>query len=234
MKHFICLLLCFTLINFYTPKTVSAEEYNLGYSRVLTTTTGFYSDSAGKNLKFYLPYGYYVKVLDVGTLYTKVSYQSETSHFPYLTGYVKTLDLILQDETPVTPYPLVSLTVSSDDVLFSDYTLSSSKIGVYANTLAIYYGELSFNEENVVYVYCNGHLGYMRKSCFAPFTIPAHPNPISSSSEQEEVITKNNSPKVENLQILIVAGISVIVVSFVYLIFKPNGKRIKEDFYKEE
>jgi len=51
MKHFICLLLCFTLINFYTPKTVSAEEYNLGYSRVLTTTTGFYSDSAGKNLK---------------------------------------------------------------------------------------------------------------------------------------------------------------------------------------
>ncbi len=239
MKILLCISLSIILIfGFFPTKTAKAQETYLGYSRVLTNDTGFYSDSAGKNLKFYLPYGYFVKILEMGHTYTKVSYQNETSHFPYLTGYIKTLDLISYENTPVTPYPLISLTVLSDDVLFSDSNLQSSKVGVYANTLAIYYGELSTDKEDVVYVYCEGYLGYMRKSCFAPFSVPTHPEPIPS--EKQEDITSQikgqntKSNQVENLQILIVASVSVIVVSFVYLIFRPSGKRVKEEFYKEE
>ena len=235
MKAFLCILLCVVITNSYPLQKVYAQEELSGYSRVLTTDTAFYSDSGGKNLKFYLPYGYYVKVIAIGSSYTKVSYQTDNSHFPLLTGYVKTLDLIFQEETPITPYPLVSLTVLEDDILFSDYTLTSSKIAVYENSIAVYYGEITFNQEQLVYVYCNGYLGYMRKSCFAPFTIPPHPEPIkNANSSNSQTEKQSTNEKAENLQILIVAGVSVIVVSFVYFIFKPNGKRVKEEYYADE
>lgn len=236
---FICSLLL-TLIFVFAPcgkaSTIFAYETEPKYSRVLTTTTAFYSDSGGNNLKFYLPYGYYVKIIEVGTIYSKVTYMNENSQFPFLTGFIKTLDLITQDTIPITPYPLISLTVITDDVLFTDSNLINSKIGVYQNTLAVYYGEITNqNEVPLVYVFCNGYLGYMRKSCFAPFVVPTHPTPIEQPNEPttSEPPKPENSNSIENLQILIVAGISVIVVSIVYFIFRPNGKRVKETYYED-
>ena len=237
MKKFIAIILSILIFNI-SPASVYAQATDYSYSRILTEDTGFYSDAGGNYLKFYLPYGYFVKILEVGPTYTKVCYMNDNSQFPLLSGYIKTVDLIPRYDTPISPYPLLNLTVISDDVLFSDSALTISKIGVYANSLAVYYGELSSGDTSLVYVYCNGYLGYMRKICFAPFTVPTHPEPIitSTSSEQSsnsaEEKTKTNST--DNLQILIVAGISVIVVSIVYLVFRPGEKRVKENSYDEE
>jgi len=233
MKAIISLLLSLALTLNATPHKVLAQKESLGYSRVLTTDTAFYSDMAGRNLKFYLPYGYYVKIEEIGATYTKVSYMFENSHFPFLTGYIKTLDLIPKEVTPVSPFPLLSLTVCSDDVLFADSYLQNSKVAVYADSLAVYYGEITQNQEELVYVFCNGYLGYMRKNCFAPYIVPPHPEPIETPNISQNSSSSNSKIKTNNLQIFIVAGISVIVVSFVYFIFKPNGKRIKENYYEE-
>ena len=105
--------------------------------------------------------------------------------------------------------------------------------------MAVYYGEVTNeSDEKLVYVYCNGYLGYMRKSCFAPFNLPSHPEPIfsssSTSSSNNQTQTKTQNNKTDNLQILIVAGISVIVVSIVYLIFRPGEKRITKPDYDDE
>ena len=236
MKKFIAIILSIILLNITQPNKVLAQNYT--YSRVLTNTTGFYSDAGGNYLKFYLPYGYFVKILEVGPTYTKVSYMNDNAQFPFLTGYIKTVDLIPREDTPLTPYPLLNLTVISDEVLFSDINLTNSKIGVYANTLAVFYGQAkSPNDEELVYVYCNGYLGYMRKSCFAPFTVPDHPEPVISNSYQEELSssqTKSSTAQTDNLQILIVAGISIIVVSIVYLIFRPGEKKIRENNYEDD
>ncbi len=237
MKKFIAIILSIFLISLQTD-TVNAQSVYT-YSRVMTEDTGFYSDAGGSYLKFYLPYGYFVKILEVGSTYTKVNYMNDNAQFPFLTGYIKTVDLIPREDVPVTPYPLLNLTVISDDVLFADISLTVSKVGVYANTLAIYYGEVvSETDEPLVYVYCNGYLGYMRKSCFAPFIVPSHPEPIQSSSFEDSHFSSSHSKpqtnSTDNLQILIVAGISVIVVSIVYLIFRPGEKRIKDDAYEEE
>ncbi len=236
MKKFIAIILSILIIS-VQPVSVKASVYT--YSRVLTEDTGFYSDAGGNYLKFYLPYGYFVKIIEVGSIYTKVNYMNDNAQFPFLTGYVKTVDLIPREDVPITPYPLLNLTVISDDVLFSDISLTVSKVGVYANTLAVYYGEVTTeSEEPLVYVYCNGYLGYMRKSCFAPFTLPPHPEPIITQPDSTSSYSQHqNKPKTngtDNLQILIVAGISVIVVSIVYLIFRPGERRIKENDYEDE
>lgn len=237
MKQFIAIILSILIFILPTP-IVYAQTPDYTYSRVLTHSTGFYSDAGGNYLKFYLPYGYYVKILEVGSTYTKVSYMSDNSQFPLLNGYIKTVDLIPRTDTPISPFPLLNLTVISDDVLFADSNLTLSKIGVYANSLAIYYGELSSGDTQLVYVYCNGYLGYMRKSCFAQFSLPSHPEPIitTSTSEQNSIAIPNKSStnSTDNLQILIVAGISVIVVSIVYLIFRPGEKRVKENSFDED
>ena len=222
----------------YCPATAHAQTNDYSYSRVLTVDTGFYSDAGGNYLKFYLPYGYFVKIIEVGSTYTKVGYMFDNTQFPMLTGYIKTVDLIPRYDTPLSPYPLLNLTVISDDVLFADSSLTISKIGVYSNSLAVYYGEISNGDTPLVYVYCNGYLGYMRKSCFAPFSVPAHPEPIVQNSSTEQTSStiqeKTNTNSTDNLQILIVAGISVIVVSIVYLVFRPGEKRIKENSFDEE
>ncbi len=237
MKKFIAIILSI-LISFSSASIAQAQSVYT-YSRVLTEDTGFYSDAGGNYLKFYLPYGYFVKILEVGSIYTKVSYMNDNAQFPFLTGYIKTVDLIPRETVPITPFPLLNITVISDDVLFSDLSLTVSKVGVYANTLAVYYGEVTTDtDEQLVYVYCNGYLGYMRKSCFAPFSVPTHPEPIFSSNdtsqENSQSQTKNQTNKTDNLQILIVAGISVIVVSIVYLIFRPGEKRITKPDYEDE
>lgn len=224
MKKFIAIIVSIFFLS-TSASVVYAEDGYCGYSRILTADTGFYSDMNGSYLKFYLPYGYYVKVLEVGSAYTKVSYMNETSQFPFLTGYVRTVDLITTDKIPVSPYPLLSITVISDDVLFSDSMLTYSKVGVYANSLAVYYGEIkNANDEELVYVYCNGYLGYMRKTAFAPFVVPSHPDPIQTSyrdSEKVSVVKQKNS----SMQILVVAGISITVVAIVYFLFRPSDKK---------
>lgn len=224
MKKFIALLCLIFFIN--PPKIVIASEQ--AYSRVMTTNTGFYSDANGNYLKFNLPYTYYVKIIEIGDIYTKVSFM-ETGVCPMLSGYIKTVDIIGVNYVPLNPYPIITLTAIKDDILFGDYELSNTKLAVYANTTATYYGEISSPQgENLIYVYCNGYLGYVRKSAFAPFEIPLNPD----YEKEEELETSPNTPtdkKTQNMQILIIAGISIVVVSFVYVIFKPNAKRITEN-----
>ncbi len=222
MKKFIAVFLIYIFCVFPSPENALAVE-NRVYSRALTYTTGFYSDMNGAYLKFYVPYGYYVKVLERGDDYSKVSYMPENASFPILIGYVKTVDLIISD-TPSSPYPLLYVSVVSDEVLFSDSSLAFSKAAVYSGSLALYYGELlSPTDEELVYVYCNGYLGYMRKNAFAPFNVPDNPEPLPSSPQQSYSEKKNSSSS--SLQILIVALISVAVAVIVYVLFRPSDKR---------
>lgn len=222
MKKFIAVFLIyiFCVCPFSTGNALAVE--NRVYSRALTYTTGFYSDMNGAYLKFYVPYGYYVKVLERGDDYSKVSYMPENASFPILIGYVKTVDLIIS-ETPSSPYPLLYVSVISDEVLFADSSLAFSKAAVYSGSLALYYGELlSPADEELVYVYCNGYLGYMRKNAFAPFNVPENPEPLPSSSQNSYSEKKNSS---SSLQILIVALISIAVAVIVYVLFRPSSER---------
>ena len=224
----------FLVVIALTPCSVKAQEQV--YSRALTTDTGFYSDQNGTYLKFYLPYGYYVKILENGSFYTKVMYMNENSAFPTLTGYIKNVDVITCDYIPSTPYPMLYVTLCEDEVLFSDSQLNVSKVGVYAETSAVYYGEIT-NSVGVelVYVYCNGYLGYVRKSAFYPFEVPKNPQPIEQVSASSPTQSKKSGGN--ELQLLVVAGISVIVVTFVYMIFRPGEKKTEKQpnrYYDEE
>lgn len=230
MRKFIAVLELFVFCIFLSFRSSPAvAESSRTYSRALTYDTGFYSDFNGTSLKFYLPYGYYVRVLEINGDYSKVSYMPENSSFPVLTGYIKTVDLIVSDSTPSSPFPLLYITVSEDDVLFSDSSLNVSRAGIYSGSLALYYGEItSKTGEELVYVYCNGYLGYMRKTSFSPFTVPANPDPLPSSSSFSSSASVNNK-SASSLQILVVALISVAVAIIVYVLFRPTDKREYEE-----
>lgn len=209
------------------------------YGRILTEDAGFYSDK-GDNFKFYIPYSYYVKILSIGELYTKVSYGYEDNKYPIITGYVYNEDLRLSEHIPTAPFAVITLTVISDGVLFGNIDLTEQKVGICSGKQVFYYGDAyATNGEDLCYVCCDGYLGYMRTSCFSPFTIKLNPDPIETSESDESIDSGNGSVKPsvfknDKIQLMIIACVSVVAVSIVYLLFKPQDTRLKNNTQDED
>jgi len=217
----------------------AAADSDVKYSRILNETTAFYDES--KEILFYLPYSYYVKVISVGSTYTSVSYQGGNGIIPVIEGYIKTENLNIVKVTPSNPYPDTTVMTKSADTLFSDSDLSLPKTIISSKSSAYYYGKKTDTSgEDLIYVYCNKYIGYMRKSAFGTFTLALNSDPIetdsgnSESDKESESVVKNTLG--DSLQIFIIVGISVIAISIVYLLFRPSGK-VKDEViskYNEE
>lgn len=215
------------------PLCVKANAESPRYGRILTESVGLYSDR-GEDMKFFIPYSYYVKILSIGEIYTKVSYGYEDSKCPILTGYIRNVDLNLIDYIPTSPYAVITLTVISDGVLFNDSDLSFQKIGVCSGSQVYYYGSAySQDGEDLCYVCYDGYLGYMRTSCFSPFSVKLNPDPIESPDDEESQSANEPARKTpsffrsDTMQIMIIACISIVAISIVYLLFKPQDTRMK-------
>ncbi len=227
---FIIIILAVLLPFSYTPKLTSAQNYS--YSRILDEHTEFFSDKDGKNFKFYLPYSYYVKVIKEGAQYSLVGFGYEDGLYPFLTGYVKTVDLNVVQDTPTYPYPKSIICANCDGVIFKDTNLYYPITAVYQTTDVYMYGT-SFTEdgEEVYYVYGCGYFGYVKKEVFPDFELKPHPDPIveetigsADFSDSLEFATNGCNDNF-NVQIVIIAGISVVAISLVYLLFRPADTR---------
>lgn len=209
------------------------------YGRILTEDAGFYSDK-GDDFKFYIPYSYYVKILSVGELYSKVSYGYEDNKYPIINGYVYTENLHISDYVPTSPFAVITLTVISDGVLFGNIDLTEQKVGVCSGKQVFYYGDAyATNGEDLCYVCYDGYLGYMRLSCFSSFTIKLNPDPIDypeieSSTYSNQTAEKSSFFKNDKIQLMIIACISIVSVSVVYLLFKPQDTRITNKTRNED
>ncbi len=197
--------------------TVYAEELST-YKRVVTTDTPFYLDQNKTQILFYLPYTYFVKILeDLGELTHIECYGNS---LPKVDGYVPTNALLKWDTTPQNPYPDLTLTTNKACILYSDNALTKSIHLIFANR------ELSFigvyhqvGQENAYMVYYNEYIGYVKESDLLPFEMPLHPEPMPSGEKEEGVeistpsFTTNSILRYAVIGCLLLAGIIALIFS---------------------
>ncbi|MBQ7407819.1 MAG: hypothetical protein IJW13_00880 [Clostridia bacterium] len=224
------------LSKFGHNKGVTAQAIEQSYARILTPDTPFYADYAGTIIKFYLPYGYFVKVVQMNPTYTRIIYMDSNPQIPYQEGYVKTCDVFYEEcKQEYSPYPdNFSLVLKCDEVLFADYSLNYPKTVLTSSATATYYGSITTDGETFYYVYAGGHVGYVRRSAFLNVDIPPHPQPIeqinedpTESSGQITPDSSVDSPVYSQLdqtvKIVIVIAVCLVCISVIYLIFKPKN-----------
>lgn len=232
------LLLCFATIlysifSFLIPDKVCAQTES--FSRVLDDSTVIYSDSALSEPLFVLPYSFYVKTEEIYSSCVKVCYGFADGITPQIIGYISIDKYNPVDYEPKNPYCTISVITKYSDVLLSNLELKRAYFNVGANTNMTLYGEIQGKNGNTfVYVYYNCKLGYLEKSNLNPFVTPINSDPIISDTPDPVVPTsdtKNTESGLDdNLQIVLIIGISVVSVSIVYFLFKPA----KNKPYKKE
>lgn len=220
MKKFIFLsltaLFAICSYSFFTiPKVTTSAEVQ--YLRVITEQTPFYKNATDSQPLFYLPYTYYVKVLDDDGAFVHAEI-SISDTVPALDGYVPSQMLFSDGLIVNSPYPQLKLKTVSTALLFEDASLSTPIQYVFTDRNMEYLGSYTHASGNVYYVSYNNRLGYVKESDVYPFQLQNHPNeltfiepepePLPDTPEQEEQ-TENNllSVKVIIIICLVFAGI---------------------------
>ena len=204
-------------------------------ARISDDETVLYSDPGCTIAGFVLPYGYFVKVLNVNETSVSVRYMDGYSSLPARDGYILTKHYYaFYDVAPEQLYPECKLTLSADEVLFSDSKAATPKTVLPVSGKCYFYGYTYVDGEQYYCVYSGGYIGYVKAAAFTDRTIPAHPLPFAqTTAEISEPDANQNSTKQTTpystdrdsvIKTVIVLAVSVVALSVVYLLFKPDRK----------
>ncbi len=208
------------IISLLPKSTVSATQ--TGFMRVIDQTTPFYSSITDVKPLFYLPYTYYVKILDNEDGFFHVECFLSPS-LPSIDGYVPE-DALFDDGLPVTsPYVNLDIKTVSTAVLFVDSSLVTPLQYVFPERHMRYYGALPTDKGVLYYVEYNDKLGYVKESDVYPFVIANHSNPLTfipvDAPESEDKVQDQTTPngdhfglKVVIIGCLVFAGLIALVV----------------------
>ncbi len=240
LKAVIMAVTLLVLLNFnFSLNYVYAET--TPYLRVLTDNAYLYSDQNLERKIFKIPYGYFVKAENIGSECVRVTYGNDDGEYPVIMGYMNPTDLTAINFEPTKPYAVIKVSTSTADILFNDYELKKAYFNVPEDTFMYFYGEFYTENTNLAYVYCKNKLGYIDSSCLNPYVIPNSPDEIVTITPTPETTPNTNIDNNEtsnglgeNLQIIIIVGISVISVSVVYFLFKPAKSKDTESDQDDE
>ena len=229
-------LLSVLLITALYPLNFTVKAESITYMRVLKDSAIIYSDSNLTEALFQIPKTYYVKVENsLGSVY-KVSYGNDDSGVPKIYGYMKQDDLTKASTEPSNPFYIIKVSTDKSDILFNDYELKNPYFNLPKNEVMYYYGDLKVEDNLLCYVYYSKKLGYVDKTCLNPFSVTPNQDPIESEQapptteiETEQEINVSTSSLGENLQLIIIIGISVVSISVVYFLFKPSKNKTSEE-----
>jgi len=197
LKILIVILIAFIIsITGLFPKNFTFA--NAEYLRVIDQTTLFYSEDNGNKPLFYIPYTYYVKVLNKGEVYTHVEFGGNGE---VIDGYVLTGSLFEDGLEVISPYPQISITTASQTILYYDVSLQTTVQHVFlGRTLNLFGKYLTESGDVIYYVEYNGKLGYVLENDIIPFEVPFHPNELTFISPPEN--PENSQPLTANLDSL--------------------------------
>ena len=222
---------CFSPIN-TTARAITE------YRRVITHDTPFYSDATGTKALFYLPYTYYVKVLEVGQILSHVECFGTGSSIA-LDGYVPT-SMLFDDQLPVQkPYMEKEILTLSTTVLYLDKGLTEPIQYVFTSRTLVYYGYVQNDSGAIVlYVGYNNRLGYVAETDIVPFETTIHPNELTFLIPEPEPEIPPETPVTDNSSLITIRTIIVICLFFAGLIalfvaIKNKPKNNVTSFYDE-
>lgn len=237
----VLLILCFALSTTITSTSPQAKA-SLQYAMIIDHDVALFSDASCRYVKFYLPYSYFVKIIEIGTDSSRVTYMDDMNDCPRCEGYVKNVYLDFSFDTPQNPYPQVTLTAISDEVLFSDLNSKKPKEVILSNSKAIFFGKMFYEGENYLYVYSQNQVGYVRENGFTKLTLQNHPfapndelpSEIQADNPQKEI--KNNSSllKENSYQPIIIILVIISALLLLYFILRQNPQKSEHSFFKDE
>lgn len=245
MKKFISAL--FVLIAVFTPCEIALADGDFNYSRILDENVVMYMDSDLASPWFTLPYSYYVRILSVGTKSVKVEYKGESANKPSVKGYIPIEKLNAASDVSA-PYPSVTFSIGASCLMFKDTNFNYAET-IAENSVIDFYGTyIGKNGKEYVFGYVSAasgdnYMGYIEISSVINFAVPRLPvevvkPEVESESEKTEQPVADGNALGDNLQIIIIVGISVVAISIVYLLFRPVPQRAREealtDNYKDD
>ena len=229
-------IISINILIFLNLSPTIAKASNSTYFRVLSDNVYIYQDSNFLEPIFCIPKTYYVKLESEQSSAVKVSYGTTDANTPLLVGYMKPSELTASDIQPNNPYSIIKVSTDTSDILFNDITLKKPYFNVNKNEILYYYGDATLGDTVLCYVYYANKLGYIDKTCLNPFSILPNSDPIISETPNDtpppETPSLNQSQQInlgENLQIIIIVGISIVSISVVYFLFKPQKFKTSEE-----
>ena len=234
MKKFIIFLILplIIMINLSFLSISESKAENIKYYRIINQTTPFY-DSIDGEIIFYLPYTYYVKVLDVVDEFAHIEIQTNNIK---IDGYTIYEELFFDSQEVVSPYPNVLLNTIKTTTLYSDKTMLNPIRYLFPNRSLTYIGSYQTDTEKVYFVSYSGEVGYVKESFIESFIIPDHPNELTFiiPEENEEFITAPNTNnylafKLSIISCLIIAGIIGLCIS----LKSKKTKPVSYEYYDE-
>lgn len=240
MKRFVhvgltLILLIFSILS--VPLSYASASANEVYARIITTDTPFYKTPFDESPTFYLPYTYYVKVLN---------YQQDLAHIECygdgnitaIDGYVPTEYLYIDNLEVTSPFVVLELTTVGTAILYEDSSLLVQSQYIFKDRKLNYYGQLTSNGTTLYFVGYNSKLGYVKESDVYPFSIPNHPNELTFlTPEVEETPHQENTSKTQDFfGIKIAIIICLLFAGFIGLFVALSNKREKTvatTFYDE-
>ncbi len=219
-----CLLFC---VCKPTAITVNADTTASEYLRVIDNSTPIYRDKNGQDFLFYLPYSYYVKVIEeYSTLLHVECFGGQNA--PLIDGYVPK-DKLLSEPSPTRlPYLDCTVTTFSATVLYQDALCTKPLRLIFADRTLGYYG--SVGEDTFIYFVCYmGDTGYVKEDTLTPFQVPVHPDPITQESvplpDDKQNLTTNVAPNYNGLKLAIIVCLLMagVIALFSVIKRKPNA-----------
>lgn len=247
MKKFTCLLIIMTILYLFipSPHVAFATSAN-AYARVINDTTPIFSDNAGKNLLFYLPYTYYVKILGEENEYYHVEYGGYSNN-PTIDGYVLKTALYFDDQEVLSPYPNVTVVSLESCTLYTSAKMDTPVKHIFANRTIKPYGiNYAPNGSVIYFITYNDTLGYVYESHVAPFTIKNHDNPLTfldkevtpqPETPQTDTTIKNENKNTDFLSLRIVIIVCLVfagVIALFVAIKNASKKHADSASYYEE
>ncbi len=224
------LILLITVLLFLpvTSQTIYAKADNFyEYRRIITDDTPFYTDAGGINLLFYLPYTYYVKLIEQGEVLSHVEIYGQNG-IAVMDGYAPTSSLFRDDLTVENPYPYLTLKTLDTAVLYQDKSLTESVCYVFPERNMVYLGQITDPVgKYYYYVSYNNRLGYISEESVAPFTLPNHPNELTfitpdPPAEQPTKPQEQTSNDFFSLKIAVVICLSFAGIIALFIILKKK------------
>lgn len=211
-------------------KTV-ASSYK--YARILDKEVGFYKTTLESTPLFFLPYSYYVKIIEKGEVFSKVECFGESSLAPCLEGFVLN-EFLVEEEYLETfsPYLSFSIETISTAPLYEDLSLTKISKYIFEDRKLNYYGYNQINGEYLYFVEYNGKLGFVREESIKPFTLPLHEKPIDlpvSNPQDEEIKNENNN----TLSIIILVLTFILIAGVIVYLFVPKKQQKHLSYYDE-
>ncbi len=218
---------------YISPTLVYAQSE---YRRVINNNTPFYKSTLDEKPLFYLPYTYYVKVINQNNNFCHVEINGENGRTA-IDGFVPTEQLFYDGQEVLSPYLNLYIKTVDTAVLYADTSLSSPIQYIFSERSLFYFGEQQSVNGKLFYVAYNDKLGYVKESDIFPFIINNHPNELTFITQPEtnknQTATQSNGV-FSNLKTVII--VCLLLAGLVALFIATSNKNnvVKRTNYYEE